>query len=54
MIQQVADQVIVIESGRIVWNSLLSEVPGSLDELFFDLIGTQKPEDLEWLESSQS
>ncbi len=51
MIQQLADQVMMIRSGKIVWNSRLSEVSESLDELFFRLQESPKPKDMEWLGS---
>lgn len=51
MIERVAHQVVVIQKGEIAWNSSIGELPGSLEELFFDLTQSRETEELIWLGS---
>jgi ABC-2 type transport system ATP-binding protein len=54
LVDQVADRVMMVRQGKLVWNSPLSEVPGKLDELYFDLVEPMETETLNWLGSPQS
>ena len=38
MVDRIADQIIMIRQGRIVWNSPLAELPRGVEELYFDLV----------------
>lgn len=48
-VEQIATQLIMIRKGRIVWNSPAEEVPGPLEQHYFDLVETPMVEDIEWL-----
>ncbi|MGO4884373.1 MAG: ABC transporter ATP-binding protein [Bryobacteraceae bacterium] len=54
MIPQLADDVMMIRGGRIVFHSLAAELDRPLDELYFDLVEAPKQEDLPWLRFSPS
>jgi ABC-2 type transport system ATP-binding protein len=53
-VEQFATRVVLIRKGVVAWNSTIEEVPGSLEELYFDLVEAPVAEDLAWLGSSQS
>ncbi len=53
-VEQIATQLIVIRKGRIVWDTPTAEVPVTLEQHYYDLVGTPVVEDIEWLGSSQS
>lgn len=52
--ERIATQFIIIRHGRIVWNSPSGDLPGSLEEHYFDLIESPVHEELEWLGLPQS
>jgi ABC-2 type transport system ATP-binding protein len=54
LVDRVADQVVMIHDGRIVWNSQLSELPKSLEELYFETVEAAETEELDWLGSAAS
>jgi ABC-2 type transport system ATP-binding protein len=54
VVERVAAQYVLIQKGRIVWNSRAEELPQSLEELYFDLIDVPAEEDLGWLGSPRS
>jgi ABC-2 type transport system ATP-binding protein len=49
MVDRVADQIVMIKQGHIVWNSPLGELPRGVEELYFDLVESAATEDLAWL-----
>jgi hypothetical protein len=49
MVDRVADQIVMIRQGRIVWNSPLGELPKGVEQLYFDLVESAETEDLAWL-----
>lgn len=49
LVDRVADQVVMINGGKIVWNSKLNELPKGLEELYFETVETAKTEELDWL-----
>jgi ABC-2 type transport system ATP-binding protein len=49
MVDRIADQIVMIRQGRIVWNSPLAELPRGVEELYFDLVESAATEDLAWL-----
>jgi ABC-2 type transport system ATP-binding protein len=49
MVDRIADQIVMIRQGSIVWNSPLSELPRGVEELYFDLVESAATEDLAWL-----
>jgi len=53
-VEQFATRVVLIRKGVVAWNSAVSEIPGSLEKLYFDLVEAPAPEDLAWLGSAQS
>ncbi len=52
--ETIADRVLFIRKGRLLWNSTPQDVPGSLEDLYFDLAEPAASEDLDWLRSPQS
>jgi len=54
MIPQLADEVMMIRGGRIVYHAMAAELERPLDELYFDLVEAPKQEDLPWLRFSPS
>jgi ABC-2 type transport system ATP-binding protein len=54
LVDQVADRVMMVRQGKLVWNSLLTEIPGKLEALYFDLVEPMETETLDWLGSRQS
>ena len=49
MVDRIADQIVMIRQGRIVWNSPLAELPRGVEELYFELVESAATEDLAWL-----
>jgi ABC-2 type transport system ATP-binding protein len=49
MVSRIADQIVMIRQGRIVWNSPAGELTRSVEELYFDLVESAATEDLAWL-----
>jgi ABC-2 type transport system ATP-binding protein len=54
IVNRLADQILVIRGGRIVWQSAASELPQSLEEVYFGLVEASTVDDLPWLGSPQS
>lgn len=54
LVDRVADQVVMINRGQIVWNSRLNELPKTLDELYFEIVEAVETEELDWLRSEAS
>ena len=53
-VEQFATRVILIRKGVVAWNSTVADLPGSLENLYFDLVEAPAAEDLTWLGSAQS
>jgi ABC-2 type transport system ATP-binding protein len=51
LVDRVADRILMIRQGRIVWNSPTAELPRSLEQLYFDLVESPAREELAWLGS---
>ncbi len=49
LVEQIATQIVLIRQGRVVWNSARSELPGSLEELYLDLVEPPRVPELPWL-----
>lgn len=49
LVERLAKQVVVIQHGRIVWNTAVSELPKPLEELYLELVGAPEEEELAWL-----
>ena len=49
--ERIANQFVMIRSGKMVWNSTVEELPKSLEDLYFDLVESPAMEDVEWLGS---
>jgi ABC-2 type transport system ATP-binding protein len=54
MVDRIADQILILRRGLLAWNSETGDLPGSLEELYFELAETAPVEDLPWLGSRQS
>lgn len=54
VVERIAHQFVMIRSGRMVLNSPAAELPGSLEDLYFELAEPPVTEDLEWLGSARS
>ncbi len=54
VVERLAQQIIMIREGQVVWNSATGELPGSLEDLYFELVESPVKEDLEWLGSERS
>ena len=54
MVERVADQIVMIRKGSMVWNSSVADLPQSLEDHYFDLVETPVVEELEWLGPSRS
>lgn len=53
-IERIATWITIIRRGKIVWNSSFDGLPGSLEQLYFELAEAPIAENLEWLGSAQS
>lgn len=53
-IERIATWITIIRRGKIVWNSSSDGLPGSLEQLYFELAEAPIAENLEWLGSAQS
>jgi ABC-2 type transport system ATP-binding protein len=51
LVDRVADQVILVNKGKAVLNSSIAELPGTLEDLYFELVERAPVADLEWLGS---
>lgn len=54
VVERLAQQIIMIRGGEMVWNSSAGELPRPLEELYFELVESPVREDLEWLGSGRS
>jgi ABC-2 type transport system ATP-binding protein len=54
VVERIADQLIMLRKGKIVWNSPVSELPQDLEQHYFDLVEAPAVEELDWLGSSRS
>ena len=52
--ERIATQFLMIQRGRIVWDSPAAELPQSLEQHYFELLESPVVEEIEWLGSSQS
>lgn len=53
-VEQIATQLIVIKGGRIVCDRPADQLPGPLEEHYFELVGAPETGPIEWLGSAQS
>jgi ABC-2 type transport system ATP-binding protein len=54
VVERIAHQLVIIRGGKMVWNSSADQLPGSLEDLYFDLAESPVTEELEWLGSERS
>jgi ABC-2 type transport system ATP-binding protein len=54
VVERIATQFIIIRGGKCVWNSPASELPRSIEDLYFELAESANTESLEWLGSRLS
>jgi ABC-2 type transport system ATP-binding protein len=48
-VESIADQVMILRGGKLIWNSTAKELPRRLEELYLELVGSPGDEGLEWL-----
>jgi ABC-2 type transport system ATP-binding protein len=53
-VERIADRLMLIRGGRLVWNSTLAELHTDLQSLYFELAEAPVTEELEWLQSQSS
>jgi ABC-2 type transport system ATP-binding protein len=54
IVDHLADWILVIRAGELVWQSAAGELPHSVEELYLGLVEPAKVADLQWLGSAQS
>jgi ABC-2 type transport system ATP-binding protein len=54
MVDHLADWILVIRGGELVWQSTAGELPHSVEELYLGLVEPAKVADIPWLGSAQS
>jgi ABC-2 type transport system ATP-binding protein len=54
LVDRVADQVVMINHGRIVFDAPIQDLPSTLEELYFEMVERAEGEELEWLGSQAS
>jgi ABC-2 type transport system ATP-binding protein len=54
LVDRVADQVVMINHGRIVFDAAVAELPQNLEDLYFELVERSEGEELEWLGSPKT
>jgi ABC-2 type transport system ATP-binding protein len=52
--ERIATQVIILQGGKLAWNSSMSALDRPLQDLYFELVNPPKTEEIPWLGSSQS
>lgn len=52
--ERLADRLVIVREGRVVWNEAKKDLPRPLEEHYFSLVQAPMPEDLPWLGCSQS
>jgi ABC-2 type transport system ATP-binding protein len=50
-VERIADRLMLIRAGQLVWNSTLAELHTDLQSLYFELAEAPVTEELEWLQS---
>jgi ABC-2 type transport system ATP-binding protein len=54
IVEKLATQIIILQQGRIAWNSPPSDLPRALEQHYFDLLESHPAVDLPWLGPSRS
>jgi ABC-2 type transport system ATP-binding protein len=54
IVDKLANQIVMIRGGRIVWNSSTETPSRPLEEIYFELVETPPAEELPWLGSARS
>ena len=54
LVEGVADRLMLLRGGRLVWNSPMSEVQTRIQDLYFELAEAPATEELTWLQSQPS
>lgn len=54
VVEEIADQLIMLRKGKIVWDSPILELPQQLEQHYFDLVEAPVVEEIEWLGSPRS
>lgn len=51
LVDRIAQQIMMLRKGKLVWNSASADLPRSVEDLYFDLVEAPRPHDLTWLGS---
>jgi ABC-2 type transport system ATP-binding protein len=54
IVERLATQIVILQQGRIVWDSPPSDLPRALEQHYFDLLESHPEVDLPWLGPSRS
>ncbi len=54
IVDRLADQILMLRQGRIVWDSPAADLPRALEDHYFELVEAPRMEELPWLGSWQS
>lgn len=54
IVDRLADQIVMLRQGRIVWDSPAVDLPQALEDHYFELVEAPRMEDLPWLGSWRS
>jgi ABC-2 type transport system ATP-binding protein len=54
IVEKIAGRIVIIQQGRIVWNSPPADLPQSLEQHYFELLESHPAVDLPWLGLSRS
>ena len=54
LVGRMADRLMLIREGRLVWNAPIADAPSDIESLYFELVESPIGEDLAWLRSQPS
>lgn len=54
LVDRTSDRIMLIRGGRLVWDSKVSGLPESAEQLYFELVEQPSEKDIPWLQSRQS
>ncbi len=54
LVDRTSDRIMMIRAGRLVWDSKVSGLPESAEQLYFELVEQPPTKDIAWLQSQQS
>jgi ABC-2 type transport system ATP-binding protein len=51
LVNRIAQQIMMLRKGKLVWNSASADLPRSVEDLYFDLVEAPRAQNLRWLGS---